>query len=106
MTSIEVFKSFQKHLKGPINKVPSNDNYFKVLKQTKGNGEDLFFNLFLQNVHKKKPQLVEGKFKTLYNGGGYSAKPDHYRIRGDLCRKYGTSYIEEMRKHIKDHLKI
>ncbi len=60
----------------------------KWLIKHKGNGEDLFLNIFIRKYYNEKPVYISGSYKTLNQGGGYSSMSKHYIERNELCKKY------------------
>ena len=66
--------------------------YFdEVAVKNKGNGEDLLFNYYFQKLYNKNPVLITGKVKHLDNSDGYSAQPEHYDIRTNLCKRFNMT---------------
>ena len=69
----------------------------KILKQTKGNGEDILFNHFVKQYTGKDPKVVKGKVRFMDSSNGYHDRPSHYSIRTKLCKRL---YARKQKKEV------
>ena len=61
--------------------------YLKRILENKGNGDDLIFNYYFKKIFNKTPIFVDDKNIThLDESNGYSSKPNHYKVREQLCK--------------------
>lgn len=77
MTSREVLDSYLRNF----------HKYSDFLEKSKGNGEDITFNIEFIKTYNKYPVFIEGKYKTLdTTTRSYSGKPGHLIQRNKLCK--------------------
>lgn len=77
MTSREVLNNYLENF----------HKYSDFLEKTKGNGEDITFNMEFVNGFNKYPEFIEGRYQTLdTKTQSYSGKPTHLTQRNDLCK--------------------
>jgi len=77
-----------------MNYLSNFSSYSKKLEKTKGNGEDITFNMnFIQNFN-KKPVMIKGEYELLDTvTGAYSKRPNHSTQRTEWCRILNTPQI-------------
>lgn len=74
-TLIKVFDKFQ--------------TYYPLFKETRGNGEDIIFNLCFKKIFNKKPMKLNGNYTKLdTKTHSYSSNPTHLPIRNEICKRY------------------
>ena len=61
--------------------------YSNILEKTKGNGEDITFNIDFIKSFNKSPKFIDGEYKTLdTKTQAYSEKPGHLIQRNKICK--------------------
>lgn len=60
--------------------------FYDILMENKGNGEDLLFAKYIE-LFGGKCIKVNGHFNESDNTNGYSSMDNHYKIRGEFCKK-------------------
>lgn len=63
--------------------------YYRLFKETRGNGEDIIFNLCFIKIFNIKPTKLRGDYKTLDTvTESYSSKSNHFETRDLLCTAF------------------